>query len=662
MFRSPLQSPADLRPRSSSSHPGLTSSHREVNARSLETHLRQPASHSVRGFGSRVRISSSNTVSPSPRSTAEDLSVSPDSMSEQREPMPRSSPVGHSTPPFLEMAGPRQSPAGILPLGQDIRDVLLSPSAGLNTRSQRPHYVRRKDQEARSRANFAANPLLVVAHSPHVDEPDPRFISRNFRRPPQRYSRPFAADHLLDDEVPRPTSPVSVEVPAPDHHQSVPSSASSFVGMQTHSSPQSSSTSSSSSSSSSQSSPVLSNARRYPNYFRNADAFDRDAARKQLADQRATELRMQEEERIKDEMRRQEDVKREEERIRLETDRRLAEEERARNDRRETSGLRLEAELNEKRDGLLRQQERSRDRIQTAKEDADRITEAFIPIRNGRRPFDPEDHLDPGHHDPDRGVAPVVERPAVRQNSRTYSRTSSVSRTAGSSRSATTMAAATTTASTTTTTPAPASTTAVPKLPRPAGRPGGRRFIGRHRVTSDSDRPPLYKPTPPSTSTTAAASEYEDEYEDDYDYATTTTKKPKRRRNRRRSSTTTSTTPSTTLSPGYKPRADGRVIDFLADPNFPFELKGADLTDYPFFVKVPDKMDFDCKDRHDGYYANVDLHCQVNTCVHLRDLIFSHHFSARVMHDLCLFCTLTPCLLTRHVVAVCVCFSRLLIW
>lgn len=447
---------------------------------------------------------------------------------------------------------------------------------------------------------------VSAATSSSSDELDPRFVNRNFRRPPQRrFSRQFAADHLVEEEIPlfgitSPNFPTNIEsasaAPSFPHH------ATSF------------------SSSSASSLAPQSNARRYPNYLRNADAFDRDTARRQLADQRRNELRMQEEERIKDEMKRLEDVKREEERIRLENDRRLAEEERERNDRRETEGLRLEAEMNEKRDGMLRQQERSKDKIQTAKEDSDRILEAYVPIRNGRRPFDPEDHLVPGHHDPERGsgnLSPASYSPPTLTNSRNRFASSVRTGNQRSSSSAvtmTTVTSTTTTTTTTSTTPAPPPASTPPAIrPRPAGRPGGRRFIGRHRVSSENDRPPLYKPTPPST-TPISRADYDDDYEEDEydDSTTTTTRKPKRKRRR---STTTSTTPSTTartLSPGYKERADGRIIDFQADPNFPYELKGADLTEYPFYVKVPDNVKFDCKGRHDGYYANVDLYCQVS--------------------------------------------------
>lgn len=118
-------------------------------------------------------------------------------------------------------------------------------------------------------------------------------------------------------------------------------------------------------------------------------------------------------------------------------------------------------------------------------------------------------------------------------------------------------------------------------------------------------------------------SELSTDYYDEYDDAgaqqtttTTTTARPARRggRKMKRVSSTTPrpTTSSTTLSPGYQPRPDGRIIDYMADPNFPRELKGADLTNYPFYISVPEKIDFDCRGRHDGYYTNIDLHCQVS--------------------------------------------------
>lgn len=81
---------------------------------------------------------------------------------------------------------------------------------------------------------------------------------------------------------------------------------------------------------------------------------------------------------------------------------------------------------------------------------------------------------------------------------------------------------------------------------------------------------------------------------------------------------TTSTT--TTPPPGgipahlrskYRDRTDGRFIDFLRDPNRPRELKGFDLTDYPFYIKVPEDITFDCEDMKDGYYASIPHKCQL---------------------------------------------------
>uniref|UniRef100_A0A2L2YCT4 Chitin-binding type-2 domain-containing protein n=1 Tax=Parasteatoda tepidariorum TaxID=114398 RepID=A0A2L2YCT4_PARTP len=83
------------------------------------------------------------------------------------------------------------------------------------------------------------------------------------------------------------------------------------------------------------------------------------------------------------------------------------------------------------------------------------------------------------------------------------------------------------------------------------------------------------------------------------------------------------TTSTTTEPPGgfgdipihlrnrYKPRTDGRFIDFLRDPNRPRELKGFDLTDYPFYVRVPEDIVFECDDKKDGYYASVPHKCQL---------------------------------------------------
>lgn len=42
-----------------------------------------------------------------------------------------------------------------------------------------------------------------------------------------------------------------------------------------------------------------------------------------------------------------------------------------------------------------------------------------------------------------------------------------------------------------------------------------------------------------------------------------------------------------------------------------YELRGADLTNYPFFISIPDKINFDCSGRHDGYYASIEHSCQI---------------------------------------------------
>ncbi|XP_075749550.1 uncharacterized protein LOC142814557 [Rhipicephalus microplus] len=91
---------------------------------------------------------------------------------------------------------------------------------------------------------------------------------------------------------------------------------------------------------------------------------------------------------------------------------------------------------------------------------------------------------------------------------------------------------------------------------------------------------------------------------------------PKQSSSTTTTTTTTTTTPAPTdppktLSPNYRERADGRIIDFRADPNFPRELKGADLTDYPFYENVPDDITFDCSKWHDGFYASIPHKCQL---------------------------------------------------
>ncbi|XP_076323060.1 uncharacterized protein LOC143231989 [Tachypleus tridentatus] len=77
--------------------------------------------------------------------------------------------------------------------------------------------------------------------------------------------------------------------------------------------------------------------------------------------------------------------------------------------------------------------------------------------------------------------------------------------------------------------------------------------------------------------------------------------------------TSTTTLPPTTTKPRryYPPRDDGRYIDYLSDPNRPRELNGVDLNSYPFFISVPEDINFKCDGRHDGYYSNVLHKCQL---------------------------------------------------
>nr|CAD7586226.1 unnamed protein product [Timema genevievae] len=51
-------------------------------------------------------------------------------------------------------------------------------------------------------------------------------------------------------------------------------------------------------------------------------------------------------------------------------------------------------------------------------------------------------------------------------------------------------------------------------------------------------------------------------------------------------------------------------LDYIHDPNLPRELNGYNLTDYPFFDRVPEVIDFKCGGLHDGFYASVTYKCQ----------------------------------------------------
>ncbi|KAL3287686.1 hypothetical protein HHI36_002153 [Cryptolaemus montrouzieri] len=54
-------------------------------------------------------------------------------------------------------------------------------------------------------------------------------------------------------------------------------------------------------------------------------------------------------------------------------------------------------------------------------------------------------------------------------------------------------------------------------------------------------------------------------------------------------------------------------IDYIHDPNLPKELNGYNLSDYPFYERVPDpeEIDFKCDGLHDGFYASIPYKCQV---------------------------------------------------
>lgn len=72
-------------------------------------------------------------------------------------------------------------------------------------------------------------------------------------------------------------------------------------------------------------------------------------------------------------------------------------------------------------------------------------------------------------------------------------------------------------------------------------------------------------------------------------------------------SSTTEATPNVT-----KPTLTGiPQIDYVWDPNLPRELNGYNLSDYPFYDRVPEDIDFKCDGLHDGFYASVPHKCQV---------------------------------------------------
>ncbi|KAJ8926121.1 hypothetical protein NQ315_009978, partial [Exocentrus adspersus] len=61
-----------------------------------------------------------------------------------------------------------------------------------------------------------------------------------------------------------------------------------------------------------------------------------------------------------------------------------------------------------------------------------------------------------------------------------------------------------------------------------------------------------------------------------------------------------------------KPTLTGNPqVDYIWDPNLPKELNGYNLSDYPFYERVPEDIDFKCDGLHDGFYASVAHKCQV---------------------------------------------------
>lgn len=55
-------------------------------------------------------------------------------------------------------------------------------------------------------------------------------------------------------------------------------------------------------------------------------------------------------------------------------------------------------------------------------------------------------------------------------------------------------------------------------------------------------------------------------------------------------------------------------IDYVWDPNLPRELRGANLSSYPFLDSVPaeEEIGFDCDPKlHDGFYASIKFSCQL---------------------------------------------------
>ncbi|XP_063588115.1 serine/arginine repetitive matrix protein 1-like [Penaeus indicus] len=80
--------------------------------------------------------------------------------------------------------------------------------------------------------------------------------------------------------------------------------------------------------------------------------------------------------------------------------------------------------------------------------------------------------------------------------------------------------------------------------------------------------------------------------------------------------TTTAAENKTETTTTRPPLTGNPQVDYKYDPNLPHELLGYDLSDYPFYARLPpDLLDpsfnFTCDNRHDGFYASVPHKCQV---------------------------------------------------
>lgn len=329
---------------------------------------------------------------------------------------------------------------------------------------------------------------------------------------------------------------------------------------------------------------------------------DKEAEEEAL--RREEELRRREEERIKEEKRikeeadrireetrrRDENRRREEERRRRDEERRKIEELRRREEKRmreeEEAKLREEIRKEEEEEKLKREEEERLKRDEKKKE-KERLLSREQPSDESSdydRPNEGDDHRNQEEGDQSwpspKPPQPVTEAPKVEPVTRSY-------------------------------------------RPRPVSRPRGARYGRRRMSTARTTTTTTTTPAPLQPAESDQPEYYDDDDDEYYDYQpTTTTRRPRRRRpkgGRRRmtppeptsSTTPSTTTKKTTLSPGYRDRPDGRIIDFRADPNYPYELKGFDLTEYPFYIQIPDGIKFKCDGRHDGYYANIEHHCQV---------------------------------------------------